>query len=223
MDIYHQCVRALKACTLSQHFMELLHMSTHSYIIGDMIPSKRTFIPSSEYRRILTALCKIQDLFTTVHATDTVDTDRKERQIFYSMSAQGDQITLSGYIVHPSTTVSEYLTEVHPEREFCVNDRFWVGAPQHIFKDFDPLKDKKLGRLAWAATYDRETMYETFKVALSSPIVTMVFSKLFLDRWIETAPAKVIDTSVLNHTLDDLPKDAVPAGIPTFGNKTAKE
>lgn len=79
-----------------------------------------------------------------------------------------------------------------------------------------------MGRLAWAATYDREPVNETFAVMLNEPIVSLTFSRAFLERWMEEAPCKIVDFSTLTHTLDDFPKDPIPVNaVPSFGHKSA--
>ena len=173
------------------------------------------FVPSSKYKKLVVAICKMQDLFTTVHASDSVSPERKERQVFYVLSTDKNSISLYGYIVHPAGIPHAALTEVHPERDFYLKQNFWIGAPQHIFKDYDPVKDKKLGHLAWAAAYDREPINETFSVALADPILMLTFNRPFIERWMEEAPSKIVDISV---TIDDVPKDAPPVGAtPHFG------
>lgn len=173
------------------------------------------FVPSSTYKKLVVAICKMQDLFTTVHASDSVSPERKERQVFYVLSTDKNSISLYGYIVHPAGTPHAALTEVHPERDFYLKQSFWIGAPQHIFKDYDPVKDKKLGHLAWAAAYDREPINETFCVALADPVLMLTFNRPFIERWMEEAPTKIVDISV---TTDDVPKDTPPLGtVPYFG------
>ena len=178
------------------------------------------FVPSSKYKKFVAAICKMQDLFTTIHASDAISPERKERQVFYVLRTDKDSISLYGYIVHPAGADYATLTEIHPERDFYLKQNFWIGAPQHIFKDYDPVKDKKLGHLAWAAAYDREQINETFCVALGDPVLMMTFNRPFIERWMEEAPSKIVDISV---TTDDVPKDAPPAGAtPFFGTTTAR-
>lgn len=184
-------------------------------------PAMQQFVPSSEYKKLITGICKMQELFTTIHASDSVCSERKERHLFYVMRVDGDSLSLYGYITHPSDMPPhEKLTSIHPERDFYLNQNFWVGAPQHVFKDFDPVKDKKIGRLAWAATYDREPVAETFAVALAEPVVMLTFNRAFVERWVEEAPVKIVDFST---TIDDTPKDAPPFNtVPYFGTNVTR-
>ncbi len=191
------------------------------------------FTPSSAYRGYLAMITKVLELPTTLFLPDEKSGEKRETQICYRMRIQGKSISLEGFALRQQNNDNMTLTEVHAEEAFTSNRHFWIGSPQHLYKDYDLIKDKKSGKLSWAAAYDRDIFNEVFFVDLNDSIVTLSFSVAFLER-INAEPvivnkpglasivaAGATGASTAGHTLNDGPHDIPPAGAKVSFGDTA--
>jgi hypothetical protein len=138
-------------------------------------------ISSSEYRKYILAICKLQEPVTSVYLYED-KVEKTEKQIFYLAKINGEKINLTGYFLYAPAEGNRSISKIVPEIEFIQHGDFWIGATSAIFKDYTTSTDKKLGKLSWTAAYERELVYPELYVDLNEPIIEMSFSLSQLER-----------------------------------------
>jgi hypothetical protein len=182
------------------------------------------YVLSTEYKRILALICKIQKPTLVLHIPDPVTGDKKETNIFYKLRINGEQISLQGYAMQTIQPENGNLALIVPEVAFYTNGDFWVGAPSKVFKDFAPNVDKRNGDLSWAAAFDREVNYAEFYVDLNNPIIELIVPIVIIEKFSAEVTADNLAnkfaTKGLTSTTDDVNIDKpINGAMPFFAKQ----
>lgn len=149
------------------------------------------FISTRLFRKYVTLLSKMITMPETV--TLNISGTAKEFSVFHRFefinlgsddAAKIPQLLVRSYpigaFVEGEFTADQEL--IRPEYEFSRNSIFWAGVGNRVFKDYQPMLDKKFGNFSWCYGYERELIHEQFVISNDFLLQEMVVNLSVLEK-----------------------------------------
>lgn len=137
------------------------------------------YIPTHVFRQYLSLLAAATTLPELANLT--IGGTTREFTVLHKLELQGypqigliePQLIVTSWAIENNDEASDEKSEiVDAERAWALEGVFWVGAPKRIYRDSNPVADKRWGGFSWCGNSERELVFPTFRLIKDGPLFT---------------------------------------------------
>lgn len=147
------------------------------------------FISSAVFRQYLSLLA--QAITLPEMANLTIGDSTKEYTLMHKIELEGygegagliePSLRCTSWAILPVGDSVDGAEEViDAERAWHLEGVFWVGAPKRIYRETNPVADKRWGGFSWAGNTERDLIFPQFQLVKDGPLFTTTFRLSSLD------------------------------------------